>query len=194
MPRTPERRIPMLSLILFISKASKFGLSCRNPAKNSVAVSARETRSTAPWTPPILIENYGMAGLPSSGVGTCALTASQVTTKSFQVSEYLLCPACEERLRLGGEDWVLANGCRGPKTFPLQSVLAGATPVANLTKAAMIGARTIPEIDLRQLAYFAISVFWRASACPWKTLGQRLQIDLGPYSGKRHSRTRLSSW
>jgi len=135
----------MLSLILFISKASKFGLSCRNPAKNSVAVSARETRSTAPWTPPILIENYGMAGLPSSGVGTCALTASQVTTKSFQVSEYLLCPACEERLRLGGEDWVLANGCRGPKTFPLQSVLAGATPVANLTKAAMIGARTEPS-------------------------------------------------
>jgi len=114
--------------------------------------------------------------------------------EEFQVSEYLLCPACEERLRLGGEDWVLANGCRGPKTFPLQSVLAGATPVANLTKAPMIVARTIPEIDLRQLAYFAISVFWRASASPWKTLGQRLQIDLGPYSGKRHSRTRLSSW
>jgi hypothetical protein len=34
------------------------------------------------------------------------ITAKQATTKSFQITEYLHCPECEERLRVGGEDWV----------------------------------------------------------------------------------------
>jgi hypothetical protein len=48
----------------------------------------------------------------------------------------------------------------------------------------MINARTIRAIDLAQLSYFALSVFWRASACPWDALDQTMQIDLGPYREK----------
>jgi hypothetical protein len=44
------------------------------------------------------------------------VTASQATTKSFQVKEYLLCPECEDRFRLSGEEWVLKNGYRGTST------------------------------------------------------------------------------
>jgi hypothetical protein len=108
------------------------------------------------------------------------VTASQATTKSFQISEYLLCPECEERLRVGGEDWVLANGFRG-KSFPIHSALIGATPIASLTQTQMIDARIIPAIDLQRLAYFAVSVFWRASACRWNAVDHYSQISLGPY-------------
>jgi hypothetical protein len=44
--------------------------------------------------------------------------------------------------------------------------------------------RTIAAIDLAQLSYFALSVFWRASACPWDALDHFAQIGLGPYQEK----------
>ena len=91
------------------------------------------------------------------------VTASQATTRSFQVSEYLLCPDCEDRIRVGGEDWVLANGYRGTKSFLLHSILTAATPIATLTQATVIDARRIPAIDLEKLIHFGASVFWRAA-------------------------------
>lgn len=112
------------------------------------------------------------------------VTKSQATTKSFQISEYLLCPECEDRLRLGGEEWVLANGYRGTGSFPIRTLLETAKPVALLSQASMIDARSIPAINLAQLAHFAVSVIWRASACPWDTLDQFTQINLGPYQEK----------
>jgi hypothetical protein len=112
------------------------------------------------------------------------VTASQATTRSFQVSEYLLCPDCEDRIRVGGEDWVLAKGYRGAKSFPLHSILTAATPIATLTQAAVMDGRGIPAIDLEKLIHFGTSVFWRASVCPWGMLGHTAQISLGPYQEK----------
>lgn len=113
--------------------------------------------------------------------GPVHVTASQATTKSFQVKEYLLCPECEDRFRLGGEEWVLKNGYRGTGSFPIHTVLSGAKAIAVLSQASMIDARTITAIDLAQLSYFALSVFWRASACPWDALDHFTRIDLGRY-------------
>jgi hypothetical protein len=48
----------------------------------------------------------------------------------------------------------------------------------------MISAGAIATIDLSQLSYFALSVFWRASACPWDMLDHFAQINLGPYQEK----------
>ena len=112
------------------------------------------------------------------------VTASQATTKSFQVKEFLLCPECENRFRLGGEEWVLTNGYRGTGRFPIHTALSGAQPVAVLSQASMINARTIGAVDLAKLSYFALSVFWRASACPWDALDHTMQFDLGPYREK----------
>ena len=109
------------------------------------------------------------------------VSASQATTRSFQVSEYLLCPDCEDRLRVGGEDWVIANGYRGTNSSPIRSALAAATPVAKLTHAAMIDARAVPAIDLQKLIHFGTSVLWRAGACPWRMIDHTDQISLGPY-------------
>ena len=109
------------------------------------------------------------------------VTQGQATTKSFQISEYLLCPECEDRFRLGGEEWILKKGYRGTGSFPIHAALSGAKPFAVLTQASMFDARTIPAIDIGQLAYFATSVFWRAGACQWDALDHSTRIKLGPY-------------
>jgi hypothetical protein len=112
------------------------------------------------------------------------ITARQATTKSFQISEYLLCPECEDLLRLGGEEWVLKNGYRGGGGFSLQSALSKARPLAELDKASVIDGRTVPDVDVDQLVYFGISVFWRASARKWDALDHSIELSLGPYREK----------
>ena len=109
------------------------------------------------------------------------VTKAQATTKSFQVSEYLLCPECEDRFRVGGEEWVLKHGYRGTGSFPIHAALRGSKPVAVLTQASIFDARTIADINIGQLTYFAISVFWRASACQWDALDHSTKINLGPH-------------
>lgn len=84
-------------------------------------------------------------------------------------------------VRLNGEEWVLKNGYRGTGSFPIHNALSGAKPVPVLSQASMIDARTITAIDLAQVTYFALSVFWRAGACRWDALDHFTQIKLGPY-------------
>ena len=112
------------------------------------------------------------------------ITAKQATTKSFQISEHLLCPECENLLRLGGEEWVLKNGYRGGSGFALQSALSKARPLEVLEKASIIDGRTVPGVDVGQLVYFGVSVFWRASARKWDALDHSIELSLGPYREK----------
>jgi hypothetical protein len=107
------------------------------------------------------------------------ITARQATTRSFQVSEYLLCPECESLLRVSGEDWVLKNGYRGGKDFALRSALSQASPVAVLDKASLIYGRAVPGVDMGQLVHFGVSVFWRASARKWNGLDHAIELSLG---------------
>jgi hypothetical protein len=109
------------------------------------------------------------------------VTATQATTKSFQVAEYLLCPECEDRFRLQGEDWVLANGFRGGSSFPIHGALTNAQPLATIIQARIIDTRSISVIDLDKLIYFAVSVFWRAGAREWNAVDHHTQLSLGPY-------------
>jgi hypothetical protein len=111
------------------------------------------------------------------------LTAKQATTKSFQIREHLLCPECEDLLRLGGEEWVLKNGYRG-SDFALQSVLSKARPLAVLEKASLIDGRTVSGVDVDQLVYFGISVFWRAGVRKWNALDHSIELSLGQYREK----------
>ncbi len=43
----------------------------------------------------------------------------------------------------------------------------------------MFEAGNAPGIDVAQLAYFAVSVFWRAAVRPWRVNGETTQISLG---------------
>ena len=99
---------------------------------------------------------------------------------SDQFKDYLLCEECEARIRVGGEDWVLANSLRAG-AFPLLDTLRTAQPEWNDRDIRIYSFARIPEIDCSALIYFAASVFWRAAAHTWRTKRQSVHIDLGPY-------------
>ena len=112
------------------------------------------------------------------------LTAAQVLQTSRQVKTYLLCPTCEQRLNQNGEKWVLRHCYRGKKAFRLQDILKAATPLwpDDPDKDFLVfAASQIPAIDVAKLAYFGVSVFWRAAVCSWRTPTGVLQLQLGPY-------------
>jgi hypothetical protein len=50
-----------------------------------------------------------------------------------------------------------------------------------LSQASIIDGKPVVGVDLDQLIYFAVSVFWRAGARKWDALDHSTQISLGPY-------------
>jgi hypothetical protein len=85
-----------------------------------------------------------------------------------QVSDYLLCAECERRLEQGGESWFIPQCWRNPTTFPLRACLVEAQPIPKMEAGVAIyeGARIL-DLDVDRLAYFAVSIFWRAAAHQW---------------------------
>jgi hypothetical protein len=59
-------------------------------------------------------------------------------------------------------------------------MLATSVPIEDTDEASVFAARSIPAIDVGKLAYFAASVFWRASIHRWNLQNHSLRdIDLG---------------
>ena len=85
-----------------------------------------------------------------------------------QITEPLLCFYCEQRFHRNGEDWTLRQIYRGEGKFKLLEALNGATAFSNGHDCAIYAVSGIPEIRVRDLSYFAISVFWRAGATDWR--------------------------
>jgi uncharacterized CHY-type Zn-finger protein len=108
-------------------------------------------------------------------------TAKMHKTTSAQIRQYLLCHECENRFNRNGERWVLNNCFRGKGHYQLHASLTSHRPIFVGSDFQFFEARSIPEIDVSCLAYFATSVFWRASVRPWKVNGDTTQIHLGPY-------------
>ncbi len=104
---------------------------------------------------------------------------SQATSR--QVKDYVLCAECEDRFSKYGETWVLGNMAR-TDGFKLQERLVSRTPIGSNENIAFYSTREIPEINMSALIYFAMSVFWRASAHVWRNASGTMQgIDLGPF-------------
>jgi hypothetical protein len=81
-----------------------------------------------------------------------------------QIADELLCRDCEQRFSKNAEAWTIANMAR-QGAFPLQSVLANNQPLLANNCFAAYGQQN--GIDLDQLVYFALSIFWRASVHQW---------------------------
>lgn len=95
---------------------------------------------------------------------------------------YLLCAECERRFNDGGEDWVLKNCWHSPAEFPLHSSLTGATPFVDDSGFTSYEGRNVAGIDIDQLAYFGVSMFWRAGVGDWRVGKEKDErISLGPY-------------
>jgi hypothetical protein len=122
--------------------------------------------------------------LIGSGTDPChpdtVLVTNQGQRKSSeQARQHLLCKSCEQRLNEGGERWVLYNCYRGRGRFRLRNEVRTRDCLDPNPKLLAYPAR---GDEFTQLAYFCLSVIWRASLCDWVCRGQLFsQIQLGPY-------------
>jgi hypothetical protein len=96
------------------------------------------------------------------------ITRGKMIETARQTWAHLLCRSCEQRLATRGEAWVLANGLQSDRvTFPLLQHLmatkaATAEPTLGIFQPQISG-----QYDPSAIAYFAASMFWRASAHSW---------------------------
>jgi hypothetical protein len=109
---------------------------------------------------------------------TVQITLNSQRKSSEQARLHLLCSSCEQCLNQNGEKWVLDKCYRGQGRFRLRSELRERSPLSECE----IEAYEASEEEAARLAYFCLSVVWRASLCDWFCRGQRYQqVDLGPY-------------
>jgi hypothetical protein len=113
---------------------------------------------------------------------TVQISLNERRKSSEQARRHILCARCEQRLNENGERWVLRNCYRGRGVFRLRDVLRKRS---NLNSGSDIEAYSVLTEEAAQLAYFSVSIVWRASLCDWPRRGQTYHaIDLGPYQEK----------
>jgi hypothetical protein len=99
---------------------------------------------------------------------------------SHQTKDYLLCRECEQRFSKNCEDYVMRLVTKRSGAFPLLEMLNRVLPTVTGPEWNMYSFADTSTIDRAKIAYFAISVFWRASAHTWEqTNGEKIRIDLG---------------
>ena len=116
-----------------------------------------------------------------TGSDPVIVTPTQITQKSGQVKDFLLCADCEERFSKRGEKRALENYPQLDDSFPLQSALLRATPFKEQNGDKYYRGNVTQGIDFNQLGYFAVSVYWRASVHRWDFLDRTDQLSFGPY-------------
>jgi hypothetical protein len=100
---------------------------------------------------------------------------------SYQITDYVFCGDCEHRLNVGGEDYMLRLVAKQNLDFPLLDQLQAVPPTLKHPNWGAYAASDTPTIDRDKIAYFALSVFWRASIHTWEQEnGDKVKIDLGP--------------
>jgi hypothetical protein len=109
------------------------------------------------------------------------VTKNAQKQSSYQITDYVFCGDCEHRLNVNGEHYVLGLVAQQNLDFPLLDLLQAATPTVKHAHGETYSATGTPVIDRGKIAYFAISVFWRASIHTWELEdGKKVKIDLGP--------------
>jgi hypothetical protein len=100
-------------------------------------------------------------------------------TTSKQLKDYLLCAECEDLFNKNGENEVLKWVWNG-KSFPLGDRLRLALP-SHPSPGAPAFSGTAVGVDTERLAYFALSVLWRAAVHQWEMPfgGKTTVLDLG---------------
>ena len=97
---------------------------------------------------------------------------------SFQMTQPLLCSACERRFSEHGESYVLPLLARGRK-FPLLERLRVSLPLYEMSDNAAFTCSSV-GFDATKIGYFGLSVLWRAAVRPWQTFDRNTttaQVD-----------------
>jgi hypothetical protein len=109
-----------------------------------------------------------------------AVTRNGGKQTSHQTKDYLLCRECEQRFSEKGEHYVMRLVTKRNGDFPLLEMLNAVHPTMNGPVWNAYSFADTPTIDRAMIAYFAISVFWRASVHTWEQdNGEKMRIDLG---------------
>lgn len=108
------------------------------------------------------------------------LNAEGRKPSSHQIRDYVLCHDCEQVFSRNGEDYVMRLVTKRDGQFPLlETLTATPTPLRGKKWTAYTILQT-PSIDRAKIAYFALSLFWRASIHTWvQASGETTRIDLG---------------
>lgn len=110
------------------------------------------------------------------------LRDDQHYTTSRPQKDYLLCERCETRFKDRGEDWVIDRCARSASEFKIRDALLRTKPVfKDANDLSIYEGAAIPGLDVKQLVYFAASIFWRAAAHKWRRSSGIVHIELGPY-------------
>jgi hypothetical protein len=101
--------------------------------------------------------------------------------KHGQIKDYVLCQSCEQRFNENGEKYAVAM-MHTPKGFKLLEGLERCPDKSFLIEGETAYPGAELGLDMDRLAYFAISVFWRAGVHRWPskmTLNRTYSIELG---------------
>jgi hypothetical protein len=108
------------------------------------------------------------------------VTRKRSRQTSHQIKDHLLCRNCEQLFCRNGENYVMRLVTRRNGDFPLLKMLEFVPPTARGPGWKAHSIADTPTIDRPMIAYFAISVFWRASVHTWvQGNGEETRIDLG---------------
>ncbi len=114
--------------------------------------------------------------------GPVVMTPELFISTSKQVKDHLLCRNCEQAFSKKGENYVIPLLSQGQNNFPLLELLKAARSLGRGQSGSLVFSGPRVGIDTDKLAYFALSMFWRASVHSWKTLkGQTTSSSLRAY-------------
>jgi len=101
--------------------------------------------------------------------GAVVMTPLLFVGTDSQIQEYVLCGDCEQLFSQRGEDYVTPLLCQDDKRFPLLEILGKDTPVFRGKNHGdrFSGARV--GLDVEKIAYYGLSMFWRAAVHAWNT-------------------------
>jgi uncharacterized protein YlaI len=100
------------------------------------------------------------------------MTPKLATHTSKQVHDYVFCDECEDRFNKGGESYVSGLVCND-NSFPLLDRIRLALPGKRMGNEGVQYSGRALGINTDKLAYYAMSIAWRAAAYQWNTLDRQ---------------------
>lgn len=127
---------------------------------------------------------YKLCRDPSTDQNPIAIADGVAKHTTNQITDFVFCTDCERRLNENGESWVHLNMAR-PEGFLIRDALETVAPAMARDDFAVYAGGAVPGIDMNQLSYFGLSIFWRAGVHRWPLLDQndnRMErLLFGPY-------------